>query len=54
MPLTEKGQKVMAAMQKEYGSDKGERVFYATRNKGKLKGVEKRSYKRALSRRGRR
>lgn len=41
MPLTKKGKKIMAAMKKEYGGDKGESVFYATRNKGKIKGVDK-------------
>lgn len=28
-------------MQKEYGKKKGEKVFYATENKGKIKGVTK-------------
>lgn len=41
MPLTKKGSKIMKAMKKEYGSKKGESVFYASRNKGKIKGVEK-------------
>lgn len=41
MPLTKKGKKIMKAMKKEYGSKKGESVFYATKNKGKIKGVEK-------------
>lgn len=41
MPLTKKGSKIMRAMDKEYGSKKGKRVFYATRNAGKIKGVEK-------------
>ena len=41
MPLTKKGKKVMSSMKKQYGKKKGEQVFYATRNKGKLKGVEK-------------
>jgi len=40
MPLTPKGKKVMAAMKSEYGSKKGESVFYASINKGKLKGAE--------------
>lgn len=39
MPLTAKGEKVLAAMKKEYGPEKGERVFYASANKGKIKGV---------------
>jgi hypothetical protein len=39
MPLTKKGQKVMAAMKKQYG-ERAEQVFYASVNAGKLKGVE--------------
>lgn len=42
MPLTEKGKKIKRAMIKEYGSkDKGERVFYASQNKGTVKGTHK-------------
>lgn len=41
MPLTKKGQKIKSAMAKEYGSKKGEQVFYASRNKGTIKGVDK-------------
>lgn len=41
MPLTKKGKKIKRAMTKEYGSKKGEQVFYASRNKGTIKGVEK-------------
>jgi hypothetical protein len=40
VPLTKKGQKIMSAMKKQYGSDKGENVFYASRNKGVITGVE--------------
>ena len=40
MPLTGKGQKILAAMKKEYGDKKGESVFYASINKGKVKGAE--------------
>ena len=29
-------------MEKEYGSEKGEQVFYASKNKGTISGVEKR------------
>lgn len=36
MPLTKTGQKIMAKMKSEYGNKKGESVFYATINKGKL------------------
>ena len=44
MPLTSKGKKIKAAMQKEYsqsgdGKKKGEQVFYALENKGTIKGV---------------
>lgn len=41
MPLTKKGKKIKAAMKKEYGSKKGEQVFYASENKGTIKGVAK-------------
>lgn len=41
MPLTKKGKKVKAAMKKQYGKEKGEQVFYATENKGKVKGLGK-------------
>ena len=39
MPLTPKGKKVKSAMQKQYGKDKGDRVFYASEAKGTIKGV---------------
>ena len=39
MPLTKKGQKIMKNMRKEYGGKKGESVFYASANAGKIKGV---------------
>ena len=41
MPLTSKGRKIKSAMQKQYGKDRGERVFYATENKGDMKGLTK-------------
>lgn len=41
MPLTKKGQKIMRSMDKEYGDKKAKQVFYASRNKGTIKGVEK-------------
>ena len=40
MPLTEKGEKIKGSMQDRYGSEKGERVFYASRNKGTITGVD--------------
>ena len=41
MPLTKKGRKIKAAMAKEYGPEKGARVFYASENKGTITGVAK-------------
>lgn len=41
MPLTKKGKKILKAMKKEYGKKKGEAVFYASKNKGVISGVEK-------------
>jgi hypothetical protein len=40
MPLTKKGKKIKKAMTKTYGKKKGKKVFYASRNKGKIKGVD--------------
>ena len=40
MPLTKKGSKIMRAMKEQYGSEKGERVFYASRNAKRITGVE--------------
>lgn len=40
MPLNKKGKKILAAMEKEYGKDKGKAVFYASENKGTIKGVK--------------
>lgn len=45
MPLTPKGQKVKTQMVKHYGKEKGEQVFYASENKGTIKGVAKRRKK---------
>ena len=41
MPLTEKGEKTLRGFKQEYGSEKGESVFYASINSGRLKGMEK-------------
>lgn len=41
MPLTTKGEKIKRNMEKEYGKDKGEEVFYASQNKGTIKGTHK-------------
>ena len=42
MPLTAKGEKILAEMQEEYGAEKGEQVFYAAKNKGLITGVDAR------------
>lgn len=41
MPLNKKGEKIMKAMQKEYGKKEGKQVFYASENKGNIEGVKK-------------
>lgn len=41
MPMTKKGKKIMKSMKEQYGSKKGEKVFYASKNKGTIKGVDK-------------
>ena len=41
MPLNKKGRKIMGSMKEQYGKKRGEQVFYASKNKGVIKGVEK-------------
>jgi len=41
MPLTKKGKKILREMKEQYGKEKGERVFYASINKGKIKGAHR-------------
>jgi len=36
VPLTDKGKKILGSMKNQYGSEKGESVFYASANKGSL------------------
>ena len=43
MPLNKKGKKIKKAMVKQYGKKKGQSVFYAMKNSGKLKGVKKKN-----------
>ena len=43
MPLTTKGKKIKKAMEDKYGKERGERVFYASENKGSIKGVAKKA-----------
>jgi len=40
MPLTDRGRTIMASMKKQYSQKKGEQVFYASKNKGTITGVE--------------
>lgn len=41
MPLTSKGEKILGAMRKQYGSEeKAKEVFYASKNAGKISGVD--------------
>ncbi len=41
MPLTNKGRTILTAMESRYGAKKGESVFYASINSGRVKGAEK-------------
>jgi len=40
MPLTAKGEKIKSALEKEYGSKKGEQVLYAGKNAGTFTGID--------------
>lgn len=42
-PLTEKGKEILASMKEQYGDEKGEQIFYASKNAGKLTGVDKKT-----------
>jgi hypothetical protein len=42
MPLTSKGRKIKSAMIQRYGKRRGARIFYASRNKGTITGVDER------------
>ena len=48
MPLNKKGEKIRSAMEKEYGPEKGKQVFYASENKGTIKGVTKHAKSEAI------
>lgn len=43
MPLTKKGTKIKNQMTNIYGKKNGLNVFYASINKGKVKGAEKKT-----------
>ena len=40
MPLNEKGMKIKAAMERQYGKAKGKGIFYASEAKGTIKNVK--------------
>ena len=40
MPLTKKGKKIFASMKESYGPKKAKEVFYASANKGRIKGID--------------
>ena len=48
MPLNQKGRKIMKSMKGTYGKD-AKAVFYASKNKGVIKGVEKKRSKKGNS-----
>jgi|TARA_Y100000592_G_scaffold17901_1_gene27181 hypothetical protein len=50
MPLNKKGKKIMRSMKDQYGEKEGKAVFYASKNKGTIKGVEKKVVKAAMGR----
>ena len=41
VPLTDKGEKIKKKMKKQYGKKKGEKIFYASANKGTITGKDK-------------
>lgn len=43
MPLTKKGKIIEKAMEHEYGNKKGKSVFFASKNKGIISGVERKN-----------
>jgi hypothetical protein len=40
MPLTEKGERILAKMIEQYGEEEGKKIFYASRNAGTITGVD--------------
>lgn len=41
MPMTKKGAKIKRAMAKTYGKKRGAKVYYASQNKGTIKGTHR-------------
>lgn len=44
MPMSKAGKKIMSNLKKEYGEKKGEGVFYAMENQGRIPGMKKKGY----------
>lgn len=40
MPLTDKGETILANLTKEYGAEKAKQVLYAGKNKGTFTGID--------------
>lgn len=40
MPLNRKGRKIKRSMEQQYGKNKGDRIFYASENSGRIRGVK--------------
>lgn len=40
MPLTGKGEEILSNMKEQYGPEQGESVFYASKNAGRISGVD--------------
>ena len=41
MPMSKAGRKIKAKLKEQYGSEKGEGIFYAMENKGEIPGLKK-------------
>ena len=41
VPLSKKGKKIKKSMTKQYGKKKGEKIFYASANKGTITNIDK-------------
>ena len=41
MPMSKAGRKIKSSLKDQYGSKKGEKIFYAMENKGKIPGMSK-------------
>lgn len=41
MPINAKGKKILGKMKNTYGAKEGKAIFYASENKGTIKGVTK-------------